>query len=104
MALVTLVYNLNADVQILSNKLLVRAADINFDQGVLTILGMKVVQDDTVLENGAIKKTIVLETLPAGDSTYKTPEQLKDATRNIFRDVFALRMPALVTAEEPVVS
>jgi len=100
---VTLVYILDVGLQ-LTDANIAKADNISFDQGTLTMLGLALLTNTAVSENGKIKVTILLETRPTGDSIWLTPEQLQYATRNLFRDVYALRMPAFVTAEEPVVT
>lgn len=104
MAQITLVYLLNVGIQnSASPTLLARAADIDFNQGTLDMLGMDIVGNETVAEPPSIKRTIVLQTNSLGDSLWRSIDALKYATRNLFQDVFALRMPAFVTAEEPIV-
>lgn len=102
----TLVYHLDVGLQNAADAtLLARASDINFNQGSFDWLGVDVAGDATVTESEhVIKRTIMLETTPFGNSLWRSPTQLKYATRNLLSDIFALKMPARVTADEPVIS
>jgi len=102
---VTLVYRLDVGSQNPnSTKLITRAENIDFNQGTLDYIGLDFVDSLTQTDAGKIKRTINLKTNDLGDSIWQNAEQLKYGTRNIFKQIFELRMPALVTAEEPVVS
>jgi hypothetical protein len=103
MALVTLVYRLDVGLQ-RTNAVLAKAADVLFNQGLFNLLGMDLVGDDTIWDSGNIKRTITLQTLPVGDSLWPTATDLKNVTRNIFKQAFEFQLPAIVTADEPVVS
>ena len=103
-----LVYNLNVGIQDTNSvRLRARAAaiDLNY-QDTFTYLGVDLVGDQTDVVDGLIKRTLTFQTNAFAELylLYQTPEQLANATRNLFQDIFALQMPALVTAEEPVVS
>lgn len=100
---VKLVYRMDVGVQNL-DPLVTRAENIDFNQGTLDYIGLDVVSSLTQPEGGKIVRTIVLKTNAQGDTIWKTPDELKYGTRKIFKQIFEQRMPALVTAEEPVVS
>lgn len=108
MARITLKYDLNVGSQsAFATKLLDRAKSIDVDQGSLDYIGMSIVDDQTAPDLHAknkIIRVITLATNALGDSIWQNADQLKYATRNIFKEIFEQRMPALVTAEEPVVS
>lgn len=101
--LATLTYEIDVGVQVPST-MVSRVAAIDVDEGTLGALGLTVASDSTVVDGARVKRTIVLETDAQGDSFWTSAEALKYATRNIFKQVFELRVPSLVTAAEPVVS
>lgn len=81
-----------------------RVQAVKFDQGALEKLGMDFVGFSFGVDAGKIEWTIRLKTNALGDSLWQDDDALKYATRNLFQDSYALQLPALVTAKEPVVS
>lgn len=103
MKIVTLVYLIDVGVQ---NPLAFgsRVQAVKFDQGALAMLGMDFIGFNFGVAAGKIEWTIRLKTNALGDTLWQDDAALKYATRNLFQDSYALQLPALVTAEEPVVS
>ncbi len=106
---VTLVYNLNVGLQStnVGSKAFQKAADINWDPNgdTASYLGMDL---DGLSQTPGPNNTIVIQMVytltQQGKLNWPTADMLKTATRNLFGRIFEHLMPALVTAEEPVVS
>jgi len=77
---------------------------VPFDQGELDILGMSISTDVTVAGTNEAVRTIALTVLPFGESLYPTPDDKKSATRGIYCQTLSARTPALIAADEPVVT
>lgn len=104
MATVTLVYRVSAGLQ---NPVAFATlvGDVPLFDGELDLLGLDVVSDDTIAipADRVAVRTIVLETNEQGDSLWRTEEQLKLATRQLYTTELQLRIPGTSTADEPIV-
>jgi hypothetical protein len=107
---VVLVYNMSLGLQDPANYVtFVGALDLYRPappgQGILALLGMSIVSDVTAVFGSTLRRTITLQTTTFGDTLYGgDANQIKAATRNIFRAALGLLAPASVTASEPVVT
>lgn len=102
MALITLVYRIdvgNQDPALFVGRVEALDVDPNFE-----MLSMTKISDDTVQEAPGVKRTIVLQTNATSDAMFPTDASKIAATRGMLTNVFGIRVPARVTAEEPVVS
>ena len=102
MAQITLVYRISVGNQ---NPSLyqTRVEDIPL-QDELEILFMDKVSDVTVIAAPGLIRTVVLSTTAEADNQYPTDSLKKDVTRNLWTNVLQQRIPAAVTADEPVVA
>ena len=103
MTTVALEYECDGGIQPTANFVTAVSA-VNVNEGELSLLGMGVQADVTAeLPNtNTVRRTITLLVLPT--CPFSTDDEYKDATRNLWTDKFALRVPARVTAAEPVVT
>ena len=89
------------------NELVTKVSNVEYNGGTVEALGFDFVGTVTTVvalpEGARIRQEITLETNAQGDSMWPTPEDIKSATRNVFNQSYELGVPALVTAEEPVV-
>lgn len=81
---------------------LVNGADIF--QGELTFLSMSVNSDGTVAAGGDAIRTIVLDTDAESDAMFPTDAEKIAATKALYTSTLALKVPGVVSAEDPVVS
>lgn len=103
MATVTLSYTILVGLQNAAN-LLAKVSAIVLNTGELSLLGMDVVSDGSVVDGCDIVRTVVLETNAQGDALFPTPDAIADATRLLWRSRLNLLLPGIVTAAEPVVT
>ena len=111
MATVTLTYMIRVGLA-RASALLARVSAIVLNTGELSLLGMDVVSDTTVVvatapdcaEAPFLQRTVVLETNAQGDSLFLNADAIADATRLLWRARLNLLVPGVVTATEPVVT
>lgn len=101
MSTVTLEYECDGGQQPTAN-FASKVSAVSLDEGEYTLLGLTMFSDVTaeIPNTNVVSRTVVL-TIQAG-SPLETEDEAKDATRNLFTDKLALRIPARVTAVEPV--
>lgn len=79
-----------------------KVSAVALDEGEYALLGLTLFSDVTaeIANTNSVSRTVVL-TIQA-TSPLQTEDEAKDATRNLFTNKLALRVPARVTAVEPV--
>jgi hypothetical protein len=102
MATVTLVYRIRVGNQDPA-ALLARAEAVEVDP-IFEPLSMAKVSDVTAVVAPGLTRTIELETDAESDAMFPTDENKIAATRGLCTGVLSMQLPALVTADEPVVS
>lgn len=102
MATITLVYRVEVGNQDPANFVgRVETIDVAPD---LEKLNVSVSSDNTVQAGAEIVRTIALLTNATSDGMFPTDANKIAATRGLLTNVFRARVPAKVTADEPVVS
>lgn len=103
MAQVKLVYVIDVGSQD-PNNLIAKVSNVEYNDGTVEALGFDFVGTVTnVVPPNKIRQEITIQTNAQGDSMWPTADEIKNATRNLFNQSYELGVPALVTAEEPVV-
>lgn len=102
MAQVRLVYLIDVGSQD-PNNYIAKVSNVEFNNGTVEALGFSFVGAVTTVDAGRVRQEITLETDAQGDTMYPNPEDIIAVTRSIFKMSYELGVPALVTAEEPVV-
>jgi hypothetical protein len=103
MTQVTLAYQCDGGQQAPAN-FASKVSGITLDEGEIPALWYGVVSDNTTYgaASNVVTRTLVLGVLPS--CPFDTDDQHKDFLRGIYADKLALRVPARVTAAEPVVT
>lgn len=102
MATITLVYRIDVGNQSPA-ALFATVRDVDVDPN-LEMLSMTKTSDLTIVAPPGLVRTIELTTNPTSDAMFPTDENKIAATRGMCTNVLAAQVPAIVTADEPVVS
>lgn len=81
-----------------------KVSAVSLNEGEIPTLWFGVTSDTTAVVAGSntVTRTIVYAVLPS--SPFQTDDEVKDYFRGIFTNKLALRVPARVTALEPVIT
>lgn len=104
MATVTLVYSAPIPPTMSDSDFesLVGAVDVT--EGELALLGMSVDSDSTAIVGPDVERTIVLDVGADGEARFPTDAEKEDVTRALYTIALATKIPAQVSASEPVVA
>ncbi len=102
MATLTLVYRIRVGNQ---NPALLQTLIQNIDvDPIFEPLSMMKISDNTVIGTPGLVRTIQLQTDAESDAMFPTDDSKIAATRGLCTGALSMRVPAAVTADEPVVS
>lgn len=73
-------------------------------EGELEQLGFDVTGDSSAIAGFSVERTIELTTNALGDTLWTTAEQAAAATRKLYTQQLERRLPAVVSASEPVIT
>lgn len=102
MATITLVYKIDVGNQDPAN-LLARLEAIDVDAN-FEMLQMTKTSDVSAIALPGLTRTIELQTNATSDQMFPTDALKRSATKGLLTNVFAIQMPAQVSADEPVVT
>lgn len=103
MALVSLVYTAPVGVQPAAS-IATKLGAIPIYEGELAMLGLVVINDVALVASGEAARLIDLQTTPDGDALWPDATALAYATKNLYKQALAYKLPGKILAADPVVS